>query len=230
MKKNKVSELMGLIPEYLRDRSVPVWLKECDVLLWEGEETKFVYVLLAGKLHVVRTLNGHTDYSFGYMSPGRYVCDMEVIAERLTNAATLIATEASLLLRFEMKDFTYCLDNDIQFMRMIVKGLVGPLVDNVFDCNILAASSREEKLVNLLLDYYSKKCTAAKSDCVPIAITRDKMAFELNVSVKTVNRAVKCLLDQGFLSIHRRRIYISKQQAAALMELISKKRREDEEE
>jgi len=61
----------------------------------------------------------------------------------------------------------------------------------------------------LFISLYQKN---AKEDCVEIRITRKELAEQLGISVKTVNRAMKKMQEEGFITRKGNGIVIYKAQ------------------
>ena len=195
-----------VLPEYLQKRNTTIRLKAGQTLLSEGDQAACVYLILSGKLRVVRFFRSDREYTLGYSMAGDFVCTMELICGYDNYLATVIAAEDSTLLRFVAREFDDCLRQDNSFLRSVSRNLLIPLIGSNYRSIAISTGSRREKLMIYLLNYYEKK--ALKQERIPIRITREQFAFELNTSLRTINRAVEELILDGFLSKDHRKLYM----------------------
>lgn len=206
---------LSTLPERLRQTAEPVCFKKNQIVIRKAEPTTCAYLMVLGDLTVQTEYEDGNYYTFAHIVPGRYVSDLEVLSGRFVNAVTLVAAEDSMALRFPLDVFQECLDNDIAFLRYIVYGLADAMFDTSSQRGRNLYTHGSNKIARYLLNYIETHAPEA-NDTYVVRTTRQDIAAEIGVNVKTVNRAVKRLLDEGALELIRGKIYISPEHAAQL--------------
>lgn len=206
---------MAHLPDYLRQRAVPTWYHKNQVVAFKDEEARYAYLVLLGEIVVQADYESGNYYAYAHIGPGRYISDLEVLSERMVFANTMTATEDTFTLRFEIEDFMYCLEEDILFLRSIIRGLAKAMFETSHARGKNHYRSSVYKLISLLLQYCQSLPQNAKGDIV-IPYTRGQMASETGVNIKTVNRGVAALRGQELVSIQRGKVRVSAEQRREL--------------
>ena len=215
-----IKSSMATLPEYLQQRTVPVWFKNGQIVIKKDEDTQFAYLLLAGDLIVLNEFRSGNYYSFAHIWPGRYISDLEVLSGKMINAVTLMAIEDSFALQFKLDDFIYCMDTDLNFFRAIVRGMAAAMFDT--------SSERGQNLyslgINKLVRYLVRYCNhyqQSKESPVVVKLTRQAIASEIGINEKTVNRGIMILKNDGFIDVVKGKVQISPQQQQILIQRIN---------
>ena len=211
-----ISRCLSTLPERLRKSAEPVCFKKNQIVIRKSEPTTCAYLMVLGDLTVQTEYEDGNYYTFAHIIPGRYVSDLEILSGRLVNAVTLVAAEDSMALRFPLDVFRECLDSDIDFFRYIAFGLA----DSMYDTSSHRGHNLYTYSSNKVAHYLQKYIDTHKPETdgtYIIRSTRQAIAAEIGVNIKTVNRAVKRLLDKGMLDIVRGKIYISPKQATQIL-------------
>lgn len=218
---NLVTESIKALPAELQQRAVPVWYKSNHEIIHKGEKTEYVYLMLLGDTVVLNELENGNYYSFAHIRAGRYICDLELLSGRLFAAATVLSVTDCFLLRFELSDFMHCLESDIEFLRTFARGFA----------NAIFATSDErghnhyrlgiDKMVRYLVKYYGTYSVIGSSDVV-VNVTRQNIASEIGINVKTVNRSISNLKAGNMVHMSGRKLCISQAEFELLTERLER--------
>lgn len=210
-----ISMCMRTLPEILRNSAEPVWFKKNQTVICKGERTTHAYLMVVGDLNVQTEYEDGSYYSFAHILPGRYISDLEVLSGRMINAVTLVAVEDSMALRFPLNDFMQCLESDLNFLRVIVYGLADAMFDTSYQRGQNLYTHSKMKLSRYLLRYVQSHMPDS-GGCITVKSTRQAIAAEIGMNIKTINRAVKRLRESGLVSIYKGKIRLCPEQITAL--------------
>lgn len=205
---------MQTLPEKLRHSAQPVWFRKNEIVIRKSEPTTNAYLMVSGDLLVQTEFEDGNYYGFAHILPGRYISDLEILSGRLINAVTLVAIEDSMALRFPLDVFMECLDQDIEFLRVITYGLADAMFDTSYGRGQNQYADSRKKVMRYLLRYMQNHGNGA--DVLTIRTTRQSIAAEIGVNVKTVNRAVKRLQEQALIHIEHGKIVLTTRQLEQL--------------
>ncbi|MDL2213968.1 Crp/Fnr family transcriptional regulator [Clostridia bacterium OttesenSCG-928-O13] len=212
MKQNTVSK--AALPPALERLAVQVQLKKGETVACKGQPTLHVYLILSGNVLLqVEFLNGNY-YSYAQLGPSRFIGDLEVLSRQMEYVGTLIASEDTTCLRFPVSDFKNALDEDAAFMRHVVEQMSVALYETSYQRGQNRYQTSLQRLCRLLLREQSM--ARATQGPVRISVTRAQMASELGVNVKTINRGVSALLEEGLIGLSRGKITLTEKQVEKL--------------
>ena len=138
----------------------------------------------------------------------------------MKNAATVIASKESALLRFPIEDFVYCLKNDYNFLFSVATSLSKKIYFTSYERGKNLYKTGITKVISYIVTYCQIDEIDSKNK-IFINRTREMIASEIGVSVKTVNRSVSELADKGVIELIKGKINVSSKQYNDLLELIN---------
>lgn len=188
------------------------------IIVKRKDSLQYVYLLAEGELKVVNESENGNLYVFGSILPASFVGELEVLAEEGEYAATIEAITDCTLIQINAGDFTRWLEYDPALLMRVAKGLAQKMYPTSAEVmNIMLQPS-----INKVEYYISKYCCVKikTSEWIKIEKKRQQIADEIGSSIKSVNRCIKKLKEEGLITIKKGKIYVNQVQHARLMEAV----------
>jgi len=217
-KNEKVQKLFMKIPDILLEKAVPITFKKNSIVISKGEKTEYAYFIVSGKLYVQAEFLDGSVYQFSQLQEGSIISDLEVLSGEFINAATLIASEDSLTLRIPIKLFVTELENNHGFLQYVATVMAKKMYRSSYERGNNLFKFGLDRVATYLIKNYEKD--NIKGNYAKITKTREVMASEIGISIRTVNRAVQKLKQESYVSIRYGKIVISEEQYKKLLQLI----------
>lgn len=212
---DETRDTLNALPSRLLQRASMITLKRNYILIRKGEKTKYAYLVLSGNLMVLNEFEDGNYFSFANLGAGKFISDLEVLSGNMVNAVTLLSTEPTKCLKCPIEDFIWCLDNDLAFLKRVVGGFAR----SMFHTSSERGENVYRKGANRLIVYIANYCPAVEiSAPVIIKKTRRDIASSIGVCEKTINRAVKDLIQLGYIKIYKGKITINPDQLERMLE------------
>lgn len=189
-----------------------------DTLISSGDACKYVYILLEGRLQAVEESVTDEPYNFTEIAAIDIIGDYELFQRIPRHMVTLTTLEDSFCLVIPANAYFPWIQHDANALFLRTQKLI----------NQLSAQTRFERQ-NLFLDnetrltyFFFTECTRQSGQSVPfqIAYTRPQIAQKLGCSIRTVNRNILSLKQEGLITMTHGKIYITKQQYLNLQEYL----------
>ncbi len=203
------------LPPALQKFAVPVRFQKGDTVAYKGQPVQHVYLVQSGHVVLQTEYASGNYFSYAHIRASRYIGDLEVLSGQMPFVGTLIASEDTRALRFPAEEFRACLLADRDFLLDVVHQMAYALYDTSLHRGQDHYHSSQQRLSRLILRYHSIS-PATGGAPVRIEVTRQQMASELGVSVKTVNRGVAELVAAGLVGTARGKVTVSPRQHDAL--------------
>lgn len=217
-KESQARSCLLKIPEGLRACSNLVSFPAGGIILRKNERIEFVYLLLKGRIKVLNAMPDGNLYSWLTMDPCTFICNLEVLTGSAVNYSRIDAVEDCVLLGMPLENFTEWLHKDIDFLWFVSTDCAGKAYRVSYDMGNGAYKSGFQKVVRYLLKYCGQY-PPGEGGCTILEKTRPEIASEIGISVKTVNRSLKQLQQDGHASIRAGKVAIDAPQLAALREI-----------
>lgn len=210
-------------------RSAPLWLMDTfqveeikggDVFIREGDPADTIFFIGQGTIEatdyrIIGTLYDYMRFDKVYAFGG-----MEFIMELDTYRTTLRAVTDCTIVRIPRAQYEKWMYSDIYALRHEAK-LVGEYLNKEARHNrILLFLEGADRLALLLINRYEQY---HEGGVLCIRESRQRLADETGLCVKSVNRGVKKFMDEGLISKEGSRITVSRSQYERLHALVSQK-------
>ena len=143
---------------------------------------------------------------------------MEAIMDLPLYRTTLKTVDPCLAIQLRREDFETWLASDISAMKYEAKLMGEYLLEQGRLAREYMFLPGPERLAKLLLQKYEKH---AENGILAINANRQTLANETGFSTKTVNRAVKSLVDGGYITKTDRNITVNSDQYMSLKRLVA---------
>lgn len=219
-KESLAREWLLKIPGGLRDASSLITFPAGETILRKGEQIAFVYVLLKGQIKVLNAMPDGNSYSWLIMDACTFICNLEALTDSRVNYSQIDASADCVLLQMPVETFCQWLRRDIDFLWLVSTDCAKKAYRVSYDMGHGAYKSGPEKVIAYLIKYFGHY-PPENGSCAVLDKTRPEIASEIGVSVKTVNRSLKQLRQEGRVSIRAGKVSVDAAQLKALREIWS---------
>lgn len=219
-RQKQFEEYFRTAPLWLMERFQVVKLKRGDVFIREGDPADTIFfvgqgIIEATDYRVLGTLYDYMRFDRVYAFGG-----MEFIMELDTYRTTLRAVTDCTIVKISRAHFEKWMYSDIEALRHEAK-LVGEYLNKEARHNrVLLFLEGADRLALLLVGRYEQY---SRNGILQISESRQRLANESGLCVKSVNRGVKKFLENGMISKEGARITVSQAQYEALRDFLSQK-------
>ncbi len=200
----KIQLFSSLTDEELRqisDRMIIKRFKKNEVILYEEDTNEFMYIILSGKVKVVRTTEDGKEIILAIHQSGNFFGEMSLIDGK-TVPATVRATEDSITAIVSKKDFYSMLFTHHKVLKQLLQILCSRLRESWEKIQLLNfnnASQRIRMLLLMLSDEYAKKTTEGLT--LSIKLTHQDIADMTGMTRETVTRIIDKWQKKGEITI-----------------------------
>lgn len=171
-----------------------------------------VGILCEGALRVINEFDTGNIYMIEHNQPVDVIGDVTVLARREKASVTIETLVPSTALFFARADFEYWMDHDPHLVREMAQHVA----DKLYHSSYYRGKELFYSSPRLLMEYILQE-----TEVVPLphrlAATRQQISETLGMSLKTVDRTVAKLRDQGLISVERGKICVTSQQRQELV-------------
>lgn len=197
------AEDTGRLAALLRRQTLP----RGEALCRKGEEGNTLYMIIAGKIKIVRhSINGD-EVILAVLSAGDFCGEMALL-DGLPRSADAIAVEETSLYVLTRADFFSCVASNERAVKTILSTLSKRLRkadDFLEDIFFLNVSSR---LVKKLLEMVGSNVSQEEGGIIRLNITQTTIAGMIGASRESVNKELRNLREQGLIEIAEKKIMI----------------------
>lgn len=179
--------------------------KKNETILYEEDTSEFMYIILLGKVKVVRTTEEGKEIILAMHKSGSFFGEMSLIDGK-TAPASVIATEDSLIAIIAKKDFFSIIFLQNKVTRNLLQILCSRLRrcwDTIQLLNFNNASQRTKMLFLMLIDEYGEK--TPDGTVLKIKLTHQDISDMTGQTRETVTRVIDKLQKNKELIILKNR-------------------------
>ncbi|WP_243144538.1 Crp/Fnr family transcriptional regulator [Defluviitalea raffinosedens] len=214
--------------EYLEQylKNAPMWLLESfqivhmgkdHVFIREKTEVDMVYILVEGIVKAIDYRIFGIVYNYMWFYPVKTFGSMEILLE-LQNYMTTLKTVTPCTMLAVLKDkFATWMRNDINTLLLESKSMGSYLLEQSRKERLFLFFQGVDRVILLFIHLYEKM--AQNNKCI-LKLTRQDIADQSGLSIKTINRAVKKLEEEGYISREGNKILILESQYKKMQEYI----------
>lgn len=195
-----------------------------DRFILKGRPFENVYIILDGICSVVNQLDNGTEIITLRLTQGDVIGVSESILNSVRNIASVNPCTSLVVAEIDDRTFKNWLNTYPSFRDFVLKNIVVRLHYTAdFSANCQTSSSKIN-LVKYLVDRYQVELTSYApnySGSVKIHETHEVIGTFLGLSPRTVDRNIRSLKNDGFISTERGKIHISSSQYQELLHLVT---------
>ena len=186
-------------------------------LVEEHEPIERIYILLEGQVKAVDFRVKGSAYEYAQFDGVTFLGSLECLFGEACYMTNLITLTPCTLVSLPRKVFENWICNDLSALRREMQNMRWTLVENSRENRMLLLLNGMERLIYLLL----KKCRSrGEAREYVLSVNRQELAEQCGSSVKTVNRSMKRLEDEGFLTREGHKVKITQRQYVAMQEYL----------
>lgn len=209
---NEFLEVIEKLPEkkkkILQDmfKNAPYWLMEeihvrnfprKKVFVTSGEPADRIYILLEGKVKATELQRYEYVYDYTLFEPIHVLGEMEFYAGLENYISTLVTTAPSLLLEIRRDFYIKWMMADTSTLLDRVQNMLQDLLSQSKKERIFVFLTGIQRMYYLLVKMYREY---AKDGLLEIRNTKEELANRAGIDIRTVNRAIKKMIEDGLLT------------------------------
>lgn len=163
----------------------------------QGKNSNALFLILAGRAHVVMTDNKAREVIVATLKAGDYIGEMSLI-DNAAHSATVVADTQMDVLVLGRDDFTRCVGENAAIASAVMRGLVQRLRNADQKIVSLALMGVYGRVANVLLD--AAEPNADGELLIREKISRLDLAKMVGASREMVSRVMKDFEEQGFVT------------------------------
>ena len=212
----KLEYMLDHIPENIRQHTTKRTFQPGDVVVRKGERADHVYLLTAGKLRVSNEFESGQRYTFASLEVPDLMGDLEVLAGQEHFAATNEAITECQMLSMSAETFMQWMRTDNDFAVAVAQLLASKMYPTSNEAGRVKFQPSQERFE----EYLAKRLGDIETDLFILHTSRQQIADDIGTSVKTVNRCVTKMRDEGGLSLLHGKITLNREQQERLRKIL----------
>ena len=207
----KVPELKGYLinmPENLKSKFVVKIHPPGTIIHHQQSDLDVFGIVATGEHRVINIFENGNIFMIEKNEPIDFIGEVTIIAGMRQTSVTIETITESIIMYISRADFEEWIKKDIHFLYLVSQKVALKLYRS--------SSNRGAKLFYpptfLLLDYliqYAQREEIKKGETLILKQTREELYEEVSISVKTLNRTIGKLKQDGVISIIKGKIAIS---------------------
>ena len=184
-----------------------------------NEPCNMIWILVEGKVRAVEEQITGDVYVFSEFSPPEIFGDMEGLAGIFYYKSTLTASTDCSFIKIPVNCYLDWILHDSEALSFRVKEILRRTFQESQDNRTFLFLDGIDRIILYLTRYYKKN---EKNKICIVHIKRQQIADETGFCVKTINRAMKYLLNKELITLNGRKAIIHENQYLQLLELLNK--------
>lgn len=187
------------------------------LLTEENEPIEKIYVLMEGVIKAIDYRVKGSAYEYARFEPVTVIGSMECVFSIPVHMTTLVTSTPCTLFSIPRPVYENWIWEDTNALRAEAQSMRSYLVERTRESRVMILLNGAERLIYVLV----KECKkAGQLQEYNLPINRQDLADKCGFSVKTVNRSLKKLEEEGMLSKNGHKIRISQSQYVAMKEYL----------
>jgi CRP/FNR family transcriptional regulator, cyclic AMP receptor protein len=188
-------------------------LRKGDVLFRNGEEGHSLYMIIAGKIKIVRQSRDGDEMILAMLSAGDFCGEMALL-DGLSRSADAVAVEETHVYGLNRKDFLAYVMNNETAVKAVLSALSKRLrraddfLEDIFFLNVAARLAK--KLIELAT---SNGFQEGESGPIKLNISQKDLAGMIGATRESVNKELRVLREKNLISLSGRTILIHNMEA-----------------
>lgn len=187
-------------------------VKEGENILSQGEPRSDIFVLISGRASTVFQHWGYTTYAFDEFTPISIFGEQEALSGHAHIVADVRAKSNCRFLALREADYLRWVQSDTGIMQKRMRAVINTLFRQVEQERSALFLTRRQRVQQFLMDYYQRHVDKFPSGVVVVRQNRVSIAEETGISLRTVNRIVQRMYDNGDVTPQKGKITLSQEQ------------------
>lgn len=207
----KLKDYLKNMPKELKNKFIVKVHPPGTIIHDQNTELNVFGIVASGEHRVINLFDNGNIFMIEKNEPIDFIGEVTILAGMPKTSVTIETITESIIMYISRKDFEEWIKKDIHFLTLVSQKVALKLYRS--------SSNRGAKLFYpphfLLLDYllqFAQKEKIQKDQTIIIKKTREELYEEIGVSVKTINRTIPKLKEDGVISIVKGKISMSYEQ------------------
>lgn len=208
----KLDYMLEHMPESIRQHTTRRTFQPGEIVVRKGDRADHVYLIMAGKLRVSNEFESGQRYTFASLEVPDLMGDLEVLAGQECFAATNEAITECQVLSMTADTFLNWMKMDNDFAVAVARLLAAKMYPTSNEAGRVKFQPSQERFE----EYLAKRLGDIETDLFILHTSRQQIADDIGTSVKTVNRCVTKMRDDGELALLHGKITLNREQQSKL--------------
>ena len=216
--KEYLEQYLANAPTWLLDSFQVVNMKKGHVFIKENTEVDTIYILVEGIVKAIDYRIFGIAYDYMRFYPVKVFGSMEILLDFEKYRTTLITVTPCKILVIPRGKFEEWMRKDINTLLLETKTLGTYLLEQARKERVFLFVQGFDRVILLFMQFYEQ--LAENKKCV-LKLTRQDIADCTGLSIKTINRSVKTMKEEGYIEREGNTIIISEKQYFMMRAYIS---------
>lgn len=224
-----LNNLSGERKEYLNKylRNAPHWYLESmevvkkdknSIFIEEGQDVKFVYILIDGIVRAIDYRIFGIVYDYIWFDNIKTFGAMEILLKFEKYKTTLMTVTPCTILKISRSKYEAWMLNDMNALHMEIEDMGKSLLEQARKERVFLFLQGMDRIIYLFTEIYEKSNV---NNQVVINQTRKEISERTGLSVKTINRSIYKMEEEGYITKKGTKITVSKNQYKKIKEYLS---------
>lgn len=211
----EIVEMLKTIPKDILNNLTVSTAEPETILAYAGDDFKNLYILLNGTIKLSYELNTEFIYTFATVKSINILGETETFTNYPVYKSTLTCHTVCHYIVMPKALFISWMKSDINVLYQMTAHIAQKYTDQVRQDRTFLSAAGEDRFIYLLVKYYD---ALAQHDVCCISTSKESLADEVCVSIKTISRCISGLKKEGLISTQGHNIVIGKKQYEQLKE------------
>ena len=212
---SQLEKLLLRMPAEMELRSYVKNIVAGSTLMRKGEKIRYVYILINGEVKVINEFENGRMYIYARIISINFIGELEILAGEMKHASTVEAVTDCKLLAIIAEDFARWIQADHSVLMVVCKGLAEKMYPTSSENGTIMFLSGKSKVQDYIVKQYKER--RRKTEMFLLNKTRQQIADEIGISVKTVNRCIEKLKLEELIVTKKGKIHINREQYGTLL-------------
>lgn len=224
-----LNNLSGERKDYLNKylRNAPSWYLESmeivqkdknNIFIEEGTDVKFVYVLIEGIVRAIDYRIFGIVYDYIWFDPIKTFGAMEILLKFEQYKTTLMTVTPCTMIKISRSKYETWMLNDMNALHMEIEDMGKSLLEQARKERVFLFLQGMDRIIYLFMDIYEKSNV---DNQVVINQTRKEISERTGLSVKTINRSISKMEENGYIIKKGTKISIFEKEYKKIKEYLS---------
>lgn len=191
-----------------------------ETIVRQEEPCRSIYALIEGRARTIIHQQGSAVHAFEDFTAVEFFGEQEVLADMPVFLADVKARTHCRFLIISAADYLRWMNGDSAMLLTRTRSILQTLLRQMAQERSSLYLTGSDRLAKFLVDYCDRH-NGANMEVITIAHTHASISEEIGFTVRTVNRAIRSLLDDGMLGLHRGKITVNRKQQRLLQDRLT---------
>ncbi|WP_332445913.1 Crp/Fnr family transcriptional regulator [Sphaerochaeta sp.] len=181
-------------------------IEENKRLITKGENNPYVYLMYNGSLRIINEFDNNRIFAYAAKEAPGFSGLLELLSGQEKATSTVMTICPSSFIRMHKTAFAQWMEEDVHAFRLVVKAFANQLYPAFFS---MGSAHVYPKYI-ILLQYLAKTYAPQLKKCSHVVVkdTREELAEELGLSLRTIYRLCSQLVEDGMGVIVKKKIHL----------------------